>query len=312
VDIGWLLWPIAALMAGVIAALVRWSASSRTVVSAAFVVFLLAMMASMFLGALVYASNPGTRSLVVGLWVAGIAMSASVFPVVAVVLREAARATETGGPAAGRALSSPTPLVVAVVGLVFLAELLMGRTFATASGALASTTTSTAFGAVGWFAASVSSPWFLFPMALEMGLAALWVGRNLPRPMLALLLAQAAVMLFSPPALTGSPWILGSSVASAFTMAAIVGYLLLLEYRGQPLARPIAAYCLRVVGTFALMGLGLFAWAVYGTPLLFVVAVLAQTVVFFSAVVVPEAFGSRAPVAAPPTSSSAAGTGASG
>jgi hypothetical protein len=312
VDLAPLLWPIAAVMAVIIAALVRWSSSSRTVVSAAFVVFLLAMMASMFLGALVYASDPGTRSLVVGLWVAGIAMSASVFPVVAIVLREAARSTETNGAPSSRALASPTTLVAAVVGLVLLGELLMGRTFATAAGTIAPTATGTAPGVFAWLAVSVTSPWFLFPMALEMGLAAWWVGRNLTRPMLPLLLAQAAVMLFSPPALAGISWRLGSSVASATIMAGIVGYLLLLEYHGQPLARPIAAYSVRVVGTFALMGAGLFVWAVYGNALLFAAGVVAQSAVFFGAVVVPEVFGSLASVSAPPTSSSSAGTGASG
>ncbi|MCI4357320.1 MAG: hypothetical protein L3K18_09350 [Thermoplasmata archaeon] len=307
-----LLWPIAALMAVVIAALVRWSASSRTVVSAAFVVFLLAMMASMFLGALVYASDPGTRSLVLGLWVAGFAMSASVFPVVALVLREAARNADTEGTPASRALTSPATLVALVVGLVLLGELLMGRTFATLAGSIAPSATGSVPGDAGWLALSVTSPWFLFPMALEMGLAAWWVGRNLPRPMLPLLLAQAAVMLFSPPALAGTPWRLGSSVASAAIMAGIVGYLLLLEYRGQPLARPIAAYALRVVGTFALMGVGLFVWALYGSSWVFALGVVAQSAVFFGAVVVPEAFVSLATVSTAPTASPSAGTGASG
>jgi hypothetical protein len=311
-DAAWVLWPVAAGMAAIVAWLVRWSGSARTVVGAAFVLFLLAMMVAMFLGALVYVAWPASNSLVLGLWAAGATMSASVFPVTALVLREARDQIGAGEAYIPRRLTSPTGLAAAVTGLVLLAELLMGRSFATAAGNLGGPGVLSGAGGVAWLTSTVSSPWFLFPMALEMGLAAFWVGRRLPRPMFALLVSQAAVMLFSPPALTAPAWVIGSAAASSAVMAAVVGYLILLEYRGTSLSRPLAGYALRVILTFALMGAGLFVWVAYGNSLLFAAAIVTQTAVFFGAVVVPEAYVGSVAHLAPDPPNPAAPSGASG
>jgi hypothetical protein len=310
-DVAWVLWPVAAGMAAIIAWLVRWSGSARTVVGAAFVLFLLAMMVAMFLGALVYVAWPAGNSLVLGLWAAGATMSVSVFPVTALALREAKDQLSAGESYTPRRLGSPVGLALSVTALVFLAEVLMGRSFATAAGAVGVPAVQSAATGIAWFSATVTSPWFLFPMALEMGLAALWVGRGLPRPMFPLLIAQSAVMLLSPPALGATPWVVGSAAASSVIMAAIVGYLLLLEYRGQSLPRPIASYALRVVATFGLMGAGLFVWVAYGSGVLFAAAVVVQTVVFFGAVVVPERYSGSAPAPAPEPPAAASRSGAS-
>jgi hypothetical protein len=309
-DVAWILWPVAAVMAAIIAALVRWAGTARTVVGAAFVLFLLAMMVAMFLGALVYVGWPASDSLVLGLWAAGATMSVSVFPVTALALREARIQIEVGPAYSPRRLRSPALLAALVTALVLLAEVLMGRSFALAAGSIGGPAVRTAADAVAWFTATVSSPWFLFPMALEMGLAAIWVGQRLPRPMLALLLAQAAVMLFSPPALASPAWVLGSSAASAVAMGAVVGYLVFLEYQGRSLPRSVAGYALRVVGSFGLMGAGVFIWVALGASILFAAAVVVQTAVFFGAIVVPEAYGapSDEPGAAASAPASPSGT----
>ena len=72
---------IAALMAIVIARLVKWSAEARNRTQAAVDLFLLGMMAAMFLGAAIYFQAPGPGTLVEGLWVSGALMSVSVSPV---------------------------------------------------------------------------------------------------------------------------------------------------------------------------------------------------------------------------------------
>jgi hypothetical protein len=310
-DVAWVLWPVAAGMAAVIAWLVRWSGSARTVVGAAFVLFLLAMMVAMFLGALVYVAWPEGNSLVLGLWAAGATMSVSVFPVTALALREARDQLSTGESYTPRPLGSPSGLALSVTALVLLAELLMGRSFATAAGVIGIPAVDSAASGLAWFTATVTSPWFLFPMALEMALAAYWIGRGLPRPMFPLLIAQSAMMLLSPPALGAAAWVIGSAAASSAVMAAIVGYLLLLEYRGESLPRPIASYALRVVATFGAMGAGLFAWVAYGSGVLFAAAVVVQTAVFFGAVVVPETYAGSAPEPAPEPPAPASRSGAS-
>jgi hypothetical protein len=290
VDAAWVLWPIAGVMAFVIAALVRWSAHSRTVLGAAFVVFLLAMMAAMFLAALVVVSWPGPGALVLGLWVGALAMSASVFPVVAIALREAKAQMDGGPDSPPRPLGSPMVLAAWVTALVLIGELWMGRTFDVASGAVANRAILSAGDALAWFGATVASKWFLFPMALEMALATLWVRRWLSRPMVGILLAQSAAMAASPPAIAGTVWLVASAVASSVVMSALVGYLLLLVYRNDPLPRAVAAYSARVLAAFAFMAAALFLWATTGSTVLFAVAVVVQSAVFFTAIVVPEAY----------------------
>jgi hypothetical protein len=291
VDPLWLLVPIAVAMAFVIAWLVRYSTQSRTVLGAAFVVFLLAMMAAMFLGALVAVSWPGPGALVLGLWVGALAMSASVFPIAAVALREARIQVEAGASYVPRRLASPLVLAAWVTALVLVGELWMGRTFDVASGAVATPAIRSLGDGVAWFGATVTSAWFLFPMALEMGVATVWVRPRLSRPMFGILLAQAVVMFAAPPAIRGTVWVVASSVVASAVMAALVGYLLLIVYRDDRLPRPVTAYAARVLAAFALMAAAVLLWAITGSAALFAVAVLVQSAVFFTAIVVPEAYG---------------------
>ncbi|MCI4318231.1 MAG: hypothetical protein L3J96_06795 [Thermoplasmata archaeon] len=292
-DPAWILWPIAGAMAFVIAWLVRWSSTARTVLGAAFVVFLLAMMAAMFLAALVNLSFPGPGALVLGLWVGALAMSVSVFPVAALALREARAQMEGGASYAPRPLPHPLALAAWVTALVVVGELWMGRTFDIASGAAATSAVHTVGDALGWFGGTVGSSWFLFPMALEMTLASLWVRPRLSRPMFGILLTQSTVMLASPPAVAGIGWVVGSSIVSSAAMAVLVGYLLLLVYRNHPLPRPVTAYAVRVLGASAFMGAALFVWAATGSLVVFAVAVVVQSAVFFTAIVVPEAYAAN-------------------
>lgn len=310
-DPAWLLWPIAGGMAFVIAGLVRWSSAARTVLGAAFVVFLLAMMAAMFLAALVVVSFPGPGALVLGLWVGALAMSVSVFPVAALALREARAQMEGGAAYAPRRLAAPVGLAVWVTILVLVGEVWMGRTFDVASGAAANSTVRSLGDAVGWFGGTVASPWFVFPMALEMTLAALWVRPRLSRPMFGILLAQSAVMVASPPVASGVPWIVGSSLVASAAMASLVGYLLLLVYRDHPLPRPVTSYAARVLAAFAFMGVALFLWAITGSLILFALAVVVQTAVFFTAIVVPEAYALPRTTGEPDPATSATPAGAS-
>ena len=309
-EVAWLLWTIAGAMATVIAWLVRWSSTARTVVGAAFVVFLLAMMAAMFLGTLVYFSGSGTGSAVLGLWAAGIAMSASVFPVVALVLREAGRPAREGGAAAPRPLGSPNVLFAWVLGLVLLGELLMGRSFALAAGSATAPSGAPLGGLASALGSTIASPWFLFPMAFEMGLASLWVGTRLPSPMREMLFVQPALMLLSPPALAGGTWVVASSLGATVAMSTIVAFLLYRTYRGDRLPPPVSRYAARLLVTFALTGVGLVVWASTGSLTGFAVSVIAQMAVFFSAVVVPEAYQipqgrAEARLGSPPTSAPA-------
>ncbi len=284
-DAAWVLAPIAVGMSAIVAALVRWSTETRTAVAASVVLFLLAMMVAMFLGTWIYFSHPGTAALVIGLWVAAGLMAASVFPVFAVVLREARAHQSAGAEYVARRLRSPAPLAVGVALLVLSGELLMGRSFALAAGSAVGASPTTAL------AASVGSPWFLFPMAIEMGFTLGWVRGRFPKLVGALLGAQVALMAFSPPALPGLPWLIASGVGSTAAMTGGLVLLLRTAYRGPTPTGTARGYAIAFLGVGAGMAAGAGLW-ISGDGLAgFAAATVAAMLLFFVSVVAPERFG---------------------
>ncbi|MFY9717972.1 MAG: hypothetical protein WAK40_08620 [Thermoplasmata archaeon] len=291
-DAVWLLAPVAALMALVIAALVRWASETRTIVAASVVVFLLAMMVAMFVGTTIYFDDPGTPSLVLGLWAAAALMALSVFPVLAFVVREA-RAHEVQGVAyAPRRLSDVRGLAVTITLLVLAGELLMGRSFLLAD-ALGSSGRGGPIGPV--LVATISSPWFLFPMSLEMALTLLWLRHRLPAALVATLATQSAMMFLAPPALGVRGWLLGSGLATAAAMSLLIAYLLRATYHRSRFGTGVRGYLVRFLLVSALLGLGLALWISSDGLALFAIATVLEMAIFFTAIVVPESFATGAP-----------------
>ena len=287
-DAFWVLAPVAGLMALIVAALVRWSAGTRTVVAAAVALFLLGMMAAMFVGTLIYFAAPGRSSLVIGLWVAAALMAVSVFPVFALILREARAHLDRGATYVPGKLNSAglAALAGGVTALVLASELLMGASFDLASGTAGSVRPLWAF-----VATTVASPWFLFPMAIEMGLSLAWLRRRFPLPVAAALAAQAVMMGFAPPALPGYLWSAGSALVASAAMGLLLVYLVRAAYRGDPFDRPVRGYLVRCFAATAVMGVGLALWAAGLGVAVFALGMVAQMAVFFGAIVIPETFG---------------------
>jgi polyferredoxin len=276
---------VAAGMAATTAVFVRWAAEARSPLRGSVVVFVLLMMGGMLAGALVYFLDPSPARAVTGLWTATVIMSASVAVVFVGFLQEAARtpSSEPHGAWAG------PRFVAAVVGLVLLNEFLMGWTFALAAGDGA-VAAGSGPGAVLRLAGSVLvAPWFVFTMAAEMALTAAFLRRLLPVPALVLLGAQAGIMALSPPTLSGAAWTTAAIGISSAAMIGVVIYAMEHLYRQRHLAPAFASYLLRLTGVYAVMMAGISVWQLYGTPLVFGISVALEMIVFFEAVLRPEA-----------------------
>jgi polyferredoxin len=282
-----LLASIAAGMALVTAGLVKWAADARTRTAAAVVLFLLGMMAAMLGGAILYFAHPGGSGALAGLWFASAAMSVSVFAVFAVFLQDARRRVEHPGEYAPSPVRRVHAFAGAVLSLVVLNEFLMGWTFQLAAGAIS---LSAARNAADALVLGVNSPWFLFPMALEMGVSAWLLRRRLPTAFVGLLLGQAALMLLSPPAF-GIPGAVGVAVLlSSGLMIGLFVFLMEYLYRHRQLEPVLAGYLPALLAVYALMMAGLYVWLAAGSGLLYAVSVLLEMALFFDAVAVPERF----------------------
>lgn len=278
----------AAGMAALTAVSVRWAAYARTPLAAGAVQFILAMMAGMFLGVLVYYAIGGNTGIISGIWVAGATMSASVFLVFLAFLREV-RAREAPDGSPGIRISRPW-LITYVVGLVLLNEFLMGWSFGLLSGGIAAGLGPSAGDTLRTLSEAVTSPWFVFPMALEMLLTLRWLVPVLPPSMRPFLLVQPAVMVCSPPTVGGLVWeVTTASIASALMSAVVAMYLLAL-FRDAPFPRPVRGYAVRLILSYGIMSAGLYLWAVYASPELFALSLLVQMVVFLHASTAPESY----------------------
>lgn len=284
---------VLAVLAGgmslVTAGLIKWAATARSPLRIGTVLFLLLMMIAMVGGALVYFLYPGRSGLIAGFWVASALMSVSVLVIFAAFVREVRESEEGRGvPRAGASLG----LIATITGLVLVNEVLMGWTFLLADGGHLP---AVAGADLVPLSTILCSPWFLFPMAVEMGLTVLWIRGLFSRPMGILLAVQPFVMLLAPPAFPNPVWVVGSALGTSAAMAALLVYLFVVVYRGGHLPGTVATYAARVLGAFGLMGAGLAVWAVVGATYVFALAILVQMAVFFFAAVGPERFSTSQP-----------------
>jgi ferredoxin len=282
--------PIGALMVVITAGLVRWAADARSPERAGVVLFLFAMMAAMFVGALVYYAHPGTTSLVEGLWLSAGLMSASVFPLIFFLLARVSASPPEGTAPAAPGLRRPLAFVTAVVGLVLLNEFLMGWTFQIAAGGSLAALDAGPSGSLNLLVNVLLSPWFIFTMAAEMALAAFLLRDRLTRPLLVVVGVQALVMFLSPPALSFGPWVGASILLGSAVMIGLVVYLMEFIYRNRELNVSFASYGVRLLSIYAVMMAGLFLWLQFSSPALFAVSLVLEMVLYFEAVLRPERF----------------------
>jgi hypothetical protein len=218
----------------------------------------------------------------------------SVFPVFGLFVQEVQQRVAQGDAFRAPRLAAVGAFALWVTLAVFAGEFVMGRAFQLASGE-AGTVGPGALGILGAAATCTASDWFLFPMAAEMALTVVFLRARLPGPLVVALGIQAASMFASPTALGSPVWVLGSSLAAAALMLALFGYVMAILYREGRLSSPVLRYLTELVLVYVGMAGGLVLWAATGETGLFAVAVIAQMVVFFTTVLVPETFSPPPP-----------------
>ncbi len=287
-------------MTAVSAVSVKWTALADAPLRRGTVLFLLLMMAGMFVGVLVYFAIGGVSGIVAGLWVAAAIMSASVVLVVLSFLsaiRSQSSVEATAGPARDR-----RAFVGSVVGLVILNEFLMGWSFSLLSGSLPVGLGPGGREVLTVLSGAIVSPWFVFPMALEMVLTLRWLLASLPRSMGPFLLVQPAVMVCSPPTFHGGIWVTVTAVGASALMALAVAFWLVALVRDQRLTGRVTRYIGSLVGSFGIMAVGLYVWIAFADSGIFAASLLAQMAVFLLAVADPAQYSGTNPPAGGPGS----------
>jgi polyferredoxin len=281
------LWLIAGPMAVFTAWLVKRGSTMRTLNDASILLFLLTMMATMFISAVVYLYYPGFTTLIILVAFNMVSMSVFLVPVLEALFFGDRPLEEIRK---GSPVSTRTFVVGSAIALVIVSELFMGWTFAIVGGAV-----TVAGGSQAVYSAVIgasSSYWFMFTMASEMAITLLLVRKKFPRGIGWVVAAQTAVMFLSPTAISNSGWARFSLVAGSAVMIVLFIYVFEFLYRNRGLNRGVLNYLVCLMLAYALMMAGLFVWLVDADASLFVSSVFVEMIVYFYIVLEERKLGS--------------------
>lgn len=271
-----LLWAAAALMAVVTAWVLKRGSAVKTLSEAGLVLFLLAMMASMFVSATAYLYFPGFLTLFELVALNMISMSVALIPVLMALFNGDRQLDETmkGGPVSSRSI-----VFGAMIALAMLSEVFMGWAFGISSGVAP-----TQEGVFASLVGSASSYWFVFTMAAEMAVTLYLVGRNFPRTFRWLVAIQIAIMVLSPTAIVNSTWTTDTLVGGSAVM--ILAIIVIFDYifKNRSLADGASKYVVSLIGAYGMMMAGLFLWLMDGDALLYVLSIVVEMAVYFTIV----------------------------
>ncbi len=274
-----LLWGAAVSMAAVTAWLVKRASRAVTLYDGSVMLFLLAMMVSMFVSAVFYIYAPNITTLFVLFAANMISMSILLIPIVASLMYGGKKLEEFG--AGGFTLLGV--FQVAAVALVVSAEVFMGWAFALASGGILPSG-----GGAGIYSdlvGSISSYWFVFTMAGEMAITVYLLRDRLQKAVWTVVGAQVLIMLFSPTAISSSEWARYSTYLGSAVMIVLFIYVFEFLFKNRSLDRRTSDYIVLIMLAYGMMMAGIFVWLLFGTEVVFALSLLVEMVVYFSAVI---------------------------
>ena len=277
--------PAAALMVYITAVLVKWAHRSRERVGFSLVLFVLSMMTSMLVSAVVYFTRPDLVSLEIG---AGVSFTVMTLGLAAVLYSLITQGGAEKSASAGSRSVTLSFFRSFVILLVLLNEVFMGWSFSLVSG-FESAAFLNASSIWTLIDLSVNSYWFTFTMSAEMLLTLFYFRQKLTPEMRVLLFLQALLMLLAPTALTA--WGLSSAAVYAGSAVMIILFIYIFDflYKNRQPSSFSASYIMRLMVLYAFMMAALFYWSGGGSALFFGASLIAEMIVFFDVILRREA-----------------------
>ncbi|MDG6999431.1 MAG: 4Fe-4S dicluster domain-containing protein [Nitrososphaerota archaeon] len=263
------------------------SLEQSVTISNAYVIFFVVFLASMTATGLIYIIDSSSFGLEVALGAGTVIMTIGVLAILRYAMQHGKLIQEREGPLQ---LSRSSSGKLATIALVLINEFFMGWAFVLASEPSAIHAGLNFTNLLQGFNYVVSSYWFIFIMALEMGLTILMVRRNTPKSLIVLLALQASVMLFSPPAIRSQFWESISAYVGSGLMTVLFVFCYEYLYRNKMIGKQISQYFVRVIIIYALMMAGLFFWLVYSNYILFALSIVLEMGIYFNAVLSRSSF----------------------
>lgn len=282
-------------MVAFISLLLTRAVKAKDGIDTAIIIILLGMMVAMLLGpAYLYLTTLGFGISDVVIWEIAVFMTVGMMPaagLTAAKLVIQAEPDRRGPPPLSALVNNTLGLRATYIFLLVLSEFLMGWTFNLASG-LISLSAGYSVADVGkQLQYSLTSYWFVFTMVGEMGLTLFVLRRALSPNILKILVIQAVVMFLTPTALGSRVWETYTVYLEAVVMTGLVAFALDYLLRKKERDRPVLSYLGLFIIANAVMMVGFLLWLVDGDSLLLALSLVAETVIYFDAVLTGAGLG---------------------
>jgi len=234
---------------------------------------LVGMMNGMLVGLFIYLVSPGHFTIYSAAEITIFLMFIETLPFLLVFFRSITGESKPG---------SATFLRAYVVIFALISELFMSMDFR-----IILLGNINAFGimnALQFLTSSISSYWFIFPMALEMILSSILSRSSLRKTVFAIFVFQSAVMFLSPPAIRNAFWIELTVYFSGAVMTAFFIYLFETLYRKQSLMKSESSYIIFLICAYALMMAGIFVWQIDGNLIPFATGIIFEMAIYLIAI----------------------------
>jgi hypothetical protein len=287
--------PVALLMVAFISWVLTKAVKAKSGIDSAIMLILLGMMVAMLAGpAWLYLTTLGFGISDVVIWEIAVFMAVGMMPISGLYVAQVIIRTEPdrSGPEPFSFLVRHTSEVrTAYIVLLVLSELFMGWTFNLAAGLIGLTAGYSAADVAKELEYSLTSYWFVFTMVGEMGFSLLALRKSLRSDLLKVLAIQAVVMFLTPTAVGSKVWETYTVYLEAAVMTGLVVFALRYLRTRTERDRPLLSYLGVFIIANAVMMVGFLVWLVDGDYLLLALSLIAETLVYFDAVLTGAGLG---------------------
>jgi hypothetical protein len=248
------------------------------VISRAYVVYFLVMMASMTAVGIVYIFDTTTVGLNVGLVLGNAIMIPGIVMILLYASRHPGHTEEPSQVYTSKRFGRWT-----LVFLVLLNEFVMGWAFALASGNLA-TANGSLLGVVSTLNYVTGSDWFLFSLSFEILFSIYMLRRYFSRDFIRIVGLQSLTLILVPTAIDGYLWSTSCIIAGVLIFASfsIVSFRPLRD--GQVGSRNIRKYLKTMLVLDALIVIGLMLWTLSRIDLMLFACLVGEAVLYFNSI----------------------------
>ena len=301
-----ILWVLAAAMAFATSILLKWMVGSRekrSPLGPPLIVFILVMMLSMVVSAVVFFLNPSTGLLLDLIIINMLVMTAGILPILLMIslkfsdseddsLVDERAKEEPLQVDSNDALQNHSRLQIAVVViLVLLNEFFMGWALLLASGTGLPSINIADPQAL--LSSVVNSYWFIFTMSAEMALTTYFLRNEIGHTLVYVVAFQSVIMFLSPTAISEPGWVEFTVFCGSAAMIVLFIYMFEFMARNSVIDNNLAQYLLRLLIIYSLMMAGLFFWELYNTGIIFSLSIILEMIVYFYLVLKSKGEGGK-------------------